>query len=60
MKVKLKQIKSSIGLNARQKSNLISLNLGKIGKVSEFEFSESFNGRLKIVKHLLEVEYVKA
>ena len=60
MKIKLKQIKSAIGITKVQKANLQSLNLGKIGRISEFEDTASFLGRLKIVKHLVEIEYVRA
>ena len=54
-KIKLKQIKSSIGMNSRQKSILRSLNLGRIGKISEFELNDSTQGRVNLVKHVIEV-----
>lgn len=58
MKFKLKQIKSAIGTTQKQKANLRSLKLGKIGKISFFDESKSFLGRLEIVKHLLLVKKV--
>lgn len=57
MNVKLKQIRSVIGSTQTQKDNLRSLRLGKIGQVAVFEdVNSSFLGRLKVIKHMVEVE----
>lgn len=54
-KVKLLQTKSPIGWKKFQVANLRSLKLGKIGSSSVFEDTPSFRGRLKVIRHLVEV-----
>ena len=57
MKVQLKQIRSAIGITQRQKDNLRSLKLGRIGNVSVFDDKDSaFLGRLNAIKHLVSIE----
>lgn len=60
MIMKFRQVRSAIGSTSIQKANLQALKLGRIGKESEFEQTSSVVGRFKVVKHLVEVEYVKA
>lgn len=59
MKLKFTQIRSAIGITSTQKGNLASLKLGKIGQISIFPSSKEVLGRVRIVKHLLNVEEVK-
>jgi large subunit ribosomal protein L30 len=54
--VKIKQVKSINGANPKQRDTLRSLNLGKIGRVSEKEDSEVLRGMIARVAHLVEVE----
>jgi large subunit ribosomal protein L30 len=54
--VKIKQVKSTNGANPKQRDTLRSLNLGKIGRVSEKEDSEVLRGMIARVAHLVEVE----
>ena len=60
MQVELKQIRSAIGATERQKNNLRSLKLGRIGKKSIFESGSSVLGRYKIVAHLVEMREIAA
>jgi large subunit ribosomal protein L30 len=54
--VKIKQVRSTNGANPKQRDTLRSLNLGKIGRVSEKEDSEVLRGMIARVAHLVEVE----
>jgi large subunit ribosomal protein L30 len=54
--VKIKQVKSTNGANPKQRDTLRSLNLGKIGRVSEKQDSEVLRGMIARVAHLVEVE----
>jgi len=54
--VKIKQVKSTNGANPKQRDTLRSLNLGKIGRVSEKEDNEALRGMIARVAHLVEVE----
>ncbi len=57
MKLLVIQKKSSIGSTQKQKDNLRSLRLKKIGDFIEIDSQDSsLIGRLKIVKHLVSVK----
>lgn len=56
MKLKLIQRKSSVGVTKIQKDNLRSLKLGRIGACSIFEVTPSLQGRINVVKHMLEIQ----
>ena len=59
MKVKIKQIKSSIGSKRNQKETIKALGLNKIGKSVEKTLNPSIEGMLNKVKHLVEVTEIK-
>ena len=54
-KVKIKQVRSSIGQSARHRGTLRALGLGKIGRTSEHAESPQLAGMLRKVRHLVEV-----
>ena len=54
-KVKIKQVRSSIGQSARHRGTLRALGLGKIGRTSEHAESPQLAGMLRRVRHLVEV-----
>jgi large subunit ribosomal protein L30 len=54
--VKIKQVKSINGANPKQRETLRSLNLGKIGRVTDKEDNEAVRGMIARVAHLVEVE----
>ncbi|MBI21810.1 MAG: 50S ribosomal protein L30 [Chloroflexi bacterium] len=53
-KVRIKQIRSSIGKKPNQKATLKALGLKKINDVVEKEDNPSLRGMIKIVSHLVE------
>jgi large subunit ribosomal protein L30 len=55
-KVKIKQVRSSIGQSARHRGTLRALGLGRIGRTSEHPESPQLAGMLRKVRHLVEVE----
>lgn len=55
-KVKITQVKSSIGIPESQKKVLSALCLGRIGKSKELPATDSVNGMIAKVKHLVKVE----
>jgi large subunit ribosomal protein L30 len=57
-KLKIKQIRSTIGIKERQILNLKGLGLGRIGKVVVVANTPSFRGAVKKVLHLVTVEEV--
>jgi large subunit ribosomal protein L30 len=57
-KLKIKQIRSTIGVNNRQILNLKGLGLGRIGQVVVVANTPSFRGAVKKVLHLVTVEEV--
>jgi|TARA_B100001093_G_C26181761_1_gene740111 large subunit ribosomal protein L30 len=59
MKVKIKQIKSSIGSQKNQRETIKALGLNKIGKTVEKTLNPSVEGMLNKVKHLIEVTEIK-
>ena len=54
--MKLTQVKSANGANAKQKGTLQTLGLGKIGQTSERPDDPAVRGAVKSVAHLLKVE----
>ena len=59
MKVKIKQIKSTIGSKKNQRDTIKALGLNKIGKTVEKNMNPSVEGMLNKVKHLVEVTEIK-
>ena len=57
-KLKLTQVRSSIGQSERHRGTLRALGLGKIGKTSEQELTPSIAGALRKVRHLVKVEEI--
>jgi len=58
-KIKITQIKSTIGATQRQKDTLIALGLRKINSSSEHTENNQINGMIKKVHHLVTVEKIK-
>tara|TARA_B000000557_G_C20697945_1_gene410321 strand:- start:57 stop:236 length:180 start_codon:yes stop_codon:yes gene_type:complete len=58
MKIKIKQIKSSIGAKKNQRDTIKALGLNKIGKTVEKTLSPSIEGMINKVKHLVEVSEI--
>jgi large subunit ribosomal protein L30 len=58
-KLKVTQVRSTIGLKADQGKTIRALGLGKIGKTVEHKDTPAIRGMLFKVKHLLEVEEAK-
>lgn len=57
-KLRVKQIKSMIGVDERFRLNLKGLGLGRIGKTVEVANTPSFRGAIKKVLHLVTVEEI--
>ena len=57
-KLKIKQIRSCIGVEERMRQNLKGLGLGRIGKTVIVANTPSFRGAVKKVLHLVTVEEV--
>jgi large subunit ribosomal protein L30 len=55
-KVKIKQVRSSIGQSQRHRGTLRALGLGKIGRTAEHAESPQFAGMLRKVRHLVEMD----
>jgi large subunit ribosomal protein L30 len=54
-KVTVRQVKSGIGFNRKQKRTLRALGLGKIGRVRELTDNDQVRGMIQRVIHLVEV-----
>ena len=54
-KIKIRQVRSSIGQNQKHRGTLRSLGLGKIGRTAELSESPELAGKLRKVRHLVEV-----
>jgi large subunit ribosomal protein L30 len=54
--IQLKQVRSSNGVSPSQRATLRSLGLGRIGRRSSHPDSPQFQGMLRVVRHLIEVE----
>ncbi len=57
-KLKVKQIRSTIGIEHRMRENLKGLGLGRVGKTVIVANTPSFRGAVKKVLHLVTVEEV--
>ena len=57
-KIRIKQIKSPIGRNKRQRDVLISLGLNKINREKLVEETPSILGMIDKVKHLITYEKI--
>jgi large subunit ribosomal protein L30 len=57
-KLKVKQIRSTIGIDERLRLNLKGLGLGRIGREVVVANTPSFRGAIKRVLHLVTVEEV--
>ena len=57
-KIKIKQIKSPIGRNNKQRKILISLGLNKINREKIIENNPAIQGMVNKVKHLVRTEQV--
>ncbi|MBA2568617.1 MAG: 50S ribosomal protein L30 [Actinobacteria bacterium] len=55
-KLKLRQVRSSIGQSARHRGTLRALGLGKIGRTAEHSEGPELAGMLRKVRHLVEIE----
>ena len=58
-KIKIKQLKSPIGRNNKQRKILISLGLNKINRERTLESKPAIQGMINKVKHLIKVDKVK-
>ena len=58
-KIKIKQLKSPIGRNNKQRKILISLGLNKINRERTLESNPAIQGMINKVKHLIKVDEVK-
>ena len=58
-KIKIKQLKSPIGRNNKQRETLISLGLNKINRERTLEINPAIQGMINKVKHLIKVDEVK-
>ncbi len=56
MKLKVTQIRSSIGQNPRNRGTLRALGLGRIGRSAEHDESPQLAGMLRKVRHLVRIE----
>jgi large subunit ribosomal protein L30 len=54
-KVTIKQTRSSVGTDPKQRGTLKALGLGRIGKAVERKDSPQLQGQLRVVSHLVEV-----
>ena len=55
-KVRVTQVRSSIGTKPKQRGTLRALGLGRIGESHEIEDSPELRGQIAKVPHLVEVE----
>ncbi len=58
--VTIKQVRSAVHSNGRQRDTLRSLKLGRIGRESTMADSPNLRGMLRVVEHLVEVSDEKA
>ena len=59
MKLKVTQVRSSIGQNPRNRGTLRALGLGRIGKTAEHPESPQLAGMLRKVRDLVQIEELK-
>ena len=56
MKVKVTQVRSTVGQSKRHEGTLRALGLGKIGRTAEHTDTPALAGMLRHVQHLVKVE----
>jgi large subunit ribosomal protein L30 len=56
----IKQVRSVVHTNGRQRDTLRSLKLGRIGRQSTMADSPNLRGMIRVVEHLVEVSDPKA
>jgi large subunit ribosomal protein L30 len=56
----IKQVRSVVHTNGRQRDTLRSLKLGRIGRQSTMADSPNLRGMIRVVEHLVEVSDSKA
>jgi len=56
-KVRITQVRSSIGQSGRHRGTLRALGLGRIGKTAEHDDGPVLAGMLRRVRHLVKVEH---
>ncbi len=59
-KLKITQVRSKIGGNQKQRDNLRSLGLGRIGKSVQRDDDPGVRGQINVVAHLVTVEEVSS
>lgn len=57
-KVKITQVRSTIGRPEVQKRTILALGLGKINRSVEVEQNPSIAGMVRVVNHLVKVEEI--
>ena len=57
-KIKITQIKSSIGRSQKQKDTLVALGIRRIGQSAEFEVNHQIQGMVDKVAHLVIIEEI--
>ena len=57
-RIRITQIKSSIGRNKTQRDTLIGLGLNKLNRTKEFKNTSSILGMINKIKHLIKIEKV--
>lgn len=57
-KVKVTQVKSTIGASPRQEKNLLALGIKKRGQSKELELTPQIEGIIRKVSHLVKVEHI--
>lgn len=57
-KVRITQVKSTIGASPRQERNLLALGIKKRGQSKEMELTPQIEGIIKKVSHLVKVEKI--
>jgi large subunit ribosomal protein L30 len=55
-RLKLTQVKSTIGQSQRHRGTIRALGLGKIGRTAEHDVTPTLTGAIRKVKHLVKVE----
>ena len=56
----IKQVRSAVGSDGKQRDTLRSLKLGRIGRESTMADSPNLRGMIRVVEHLVEVSDGKA
>ena len=57
-KLRVTQVRSSIGTKPKQRGTLRALGLGRIGKTREHDVTPVLSGMLRKVRHLVKVEEI--